>query len=580
MSKAEKLLSEALDFPPPGTEFTGPNPKSDFRLVKILGKGAVGTVYAGIHKKTNSKVAVKVIYCEDCRLDDSLKESETMASLHHSNIVAFFGSYILPQQLWIIMEFCPYKNIAKVIETLGHGLPDNAVICIVRQMSKALDYIHSKGILHRDIKASNLLLNPNGIIKLCDFGTVAAVNAQVTQRSTIIGTPYWMAPEIVEGCKYDFRADVWSLGITVIELVDEYPPLYDRTAMQALFLIPSNPPPTVACPEKHDPVISSFIAKCLVKDQEKRPLMSEVVKHSLITERAEHCRSWYAVNDTNGDDIPADAPECSLMKIIRSSGLQLSAERKSEGVDEADSLLDPECVPLTHRKSLTAASLKQALDIDDDLSDKNEPVNENDDFDFDKAMRELNIGGNDDESFIGTPLGSDDMTEESSFFDSCSFDDCEFKQNDEKKENKKETINLDDLQADLDSLAGLGTINDGDFRDDLSLDFQFQDGGKGTKEDDDKVLSELSELDLILEENSRTPSPSSTFTRKQASELKVPSVPSPCSNCESLKEKQTALEIRKEELKKSILQTKESTAMLKGQLSMIDAMFAALPPFP
>ena len=158
------------------------------------------------------------------------------------------------------------------------------------------------------------------------------------------------------------------------------------------------------------------------------------------------------------------------------------------------------------------------------------------------------------------------------------------KQYDEKKDKKKDTVNFDDLQADLDSLVGLGTINDGDFRDDLSLDFHFQDGGKRSKEedddDDDKVLSELSELDLILEENSRTPSPTSTFTRKQASELKVPSAPPPCKNCESLKEKQTALETRKEELKKSISQIKESAAMLKGQLSMIDAMFAALPPFP
>lgn len=214
----------------------------------------------------------------------------------HPNLPEFNGIFLRKgnnaedDQLWFVMELCTGGSVTDLVHELrqrNSRLNDNQIAYIIRETVKALVYLHENHCMHRDIKGHNILLTEQGNVKLVDFGVSSHLAATMARRNTSVGTPFWMSPEVI-ACEqqldqsYDSRCDVWSLGITAIELAEGDPPLSDLHPMRALFQIPRNPPPTLVHPEYFSALLSDLIAECLVKDFETRPFAKELLDHPFL----------------------------------------------------------------------------------------------------------------------------------------------------------------------------------------------------------------------------------------------------------------------------------------------------------
>ncbi|KAL0479427.1 serine/threonine kinase 4 [Acrasis kona] len=247
-----------------------------------LDEGSSGTVYKGIHRKTGDVCAIKIIQLKaDTKLDAIENEISVMYSCNHDNIVKYIGSFSRGQDLWIVMEYLKGGKLTDLLLTTQ--LTEREIASICREVLQALSYLHKNARIHRDIKSDNILIGVSGEIKLADFGFCAELGDNKDKRKSVVGTPYWMAPEVIRGVEYDTKVDLWSLGIMALELADGEPPLLDLPPLRALFLIATQPPPTLREPEKWSEEFKDFLQNCLSKSPQKRASADELLSHPFIT---------------------------------------------------------------------------------------------------------------------------------------------------------------------------------------------------------------------------------------------------------------------------------------------------------
>ncbi|XP_044012534.1 serine/threonine-protein kinase mig-15 isoform X16 [Aphidius gifuensis] len=273
------------------------DPAGIFELIEVVGNGTYGQVYKGRHTKTGQLAAIKVMdVTEDEEEEIKLEINVLKKYSNHRNIATYYGAFVKKSppgkddQLWLVMEYCGAGSVTDLVKsTKGQSLKEEWIAYISREILRGLSYLHSNKVIHRDIKGQNVLLTDNAEVKLVDFGVSAQLDRTIGRRNTFIGTPYWMAPEVIAcdenpEATYDNRSDLWSLGITALEMAESQPPLCDLHPMRALFLIPRNLPPRLKS-KKWAKKFHGFIETVLVKDYHQRPYTEQLLKHPFIRDQ-------------------------------------------------------------------------------------------------------------------------------------------------------------------------------------------------------------------------------------------------------------------------------------------------------
>lgn len=297
------------------------NPNEVWEIVGELGDGAFGKVYKARNKDTGILAAAKVIETKsEEELEDYIVEIDILATCNHHYIVKLLDAFFYEQKLWIMIEFCPGGAVDATMLELDRGLTEKQIQVICKQVLEALVYLHSMKIIHRDLKAGNILLTLDGDIKLADFGVSAKNTKTLQRRDTFIGTPYWMAPEVVmcettKDAPYDYKADIWSLGITLIELAQIEPPHHELNPMRVLLKIAKSEPPTLDQPSKWSTDFKDFLKRALDKNPESRPSASQLLQHPFVS------------------SVKTNRP---LMELVAEAKAEVMEEMEEDSNEEAD----------------------------------------------------------------------------------------------------------------------------------------------------------------------------------------------------------------------------------------------------
>jgi p21-activated kinase 1 len=309
--KEEKRKRNAQVYAKLATICTEGDPSRLYRNLVKIGQGASGGVYTAYEVGSNLSVAIKQMNLEQQpKKELIINEILVMRGSRHKNIVNFIDSYLLKGDLWVVMEYMEGGSLTDVVT---HSvMTEGQIGAVSRETLKGLKFLHSKGVIHRDIKSDNILLSMSGDIKLTDFGFCAQINEVNLKRTTMVGTPYWMAPEVVSRKEYGPKVDIWSLGIMIIEMIEGEPPYLNETPLRALYLIATNGTPNLKDPESLSNTLRNFLSWTLQVDPEKRADSTELLNDRFITE---------------ADDVSSLAP---LVKIAR---IKKISEQEEDDMD-------------------------------------------------------------------------------------------------------------------------------------------------------------------------------------------------------------------------------------------------------
>ena len=261
----------------------GIDPETEFDLIELVGQGNYGRVYKAMHKKTGKIYSAKIAYIEKTNEVESFKkEINILSQCNNQYIVHYFASYIKGHQIWIILEFCDGGSLYELIKILPRNLNEEEIASLVSMILKGLIFLHENKKIHRDIKTENILLTHEGIAKLADFGVSTQLMHSFSKKITKIGTPFYMSPEVILQNKYDYKCDIWSLGITTIEMAEGEPPFAKVKGYWVLKKIITHPPKGLKNKEKWSKEFNDFVEKCLIYDPEKRPSAKELLQHPFI----------------------------------------------------------------------------------------------------------------------------------------------------------------------------------------------------------------------------------------------------------------------------------------------------------
>lgn len=261
---------------------------SVFQMEEVLGKGVSGTVYKAKVRDAGFDVAIKVVSQTNAKIQAELeKEIGVLKQCKHTNIVAYYGTYTKQEELWIIMDYCGAGSLKDVLNLTGCTLDNEAQVRhVLTSTLKGLSHLHSKGILHLDIKSANILLTDEGDVKLADFGVSVSTgthdSSTFVNATNYVGSPLFMSPEVIRKDKYNSASDIWSLGITIIEMVDGQPPNTDIDCIEMLPLIATRDPPTLKNPFNFSPELNQLISCCLKKEPEERHNCIQLLTHPFM----------------------------------------------------------------------------------------------------------------------------------------------------------------------------------------------------------------------------------------------------------------------------------------------------------
>jgi len=264
------------------------DPNTEFNNFEKIGEGAAGEVFVAFHITSNMDVAIKKISLGTQNVQLLTTEISIMKTSLNDNIVRYIDSFLVEDKLWVAMEYMGGGCLTDVLEIFAHlQLSETQIAFICRETVKGLRYIHHHHRIHRDIKSDNILLGIDGSVKIADFGYAAQLTEERAKRTTIVGTPYWMAPELIRGENYDQKVDVWSLGIMIIEMAEGEPPYMELPPLRALFFITTKGIPGLKQPDKWSNDFTDFMNQTLTVDFPTRPTSQTLLEHPFLKKACE-----------------------------------------------------------------------------------------------------------------------------------------------------------------------------------------------------------------------------------------------------------------------------------------------------
>lgn len=297
----------------PDDMFSTEDPTKIYTNMRKIGQGAFGEVYAATDSRTGTTVAIKKMSVTPKNMKHLLTEVYIQKTSSHPNIVQYYEGYMVNDYLWVVLEYMGGGSLTAILEG-GIQLTEPQMAYCLTESLKALSYIHNLHRMHRDIKSDNILLTEDGQVKLADFGFAVQLTQQQTQRNTVIGTPYWMAPELIEGNDYGPKVDVWSLGIMLREMLEGEPPYMDLPSAKALFLIITKGLPPLNHPQRYTDDLKDFLNCCVHRDPDMRSSTIELLQHPFLLRAcsAKEFAGIIRMAQGNMDPNQKDSSGCSI----------------------------------------------------------------------------------------------------------------------------------------------------------------------------------------------------------------------------------------------------------------------------